>query len=240
MASPRLYPKLPSASATHMEEEDEDDIAATMGFASFGAKPNPPKKRKRGDLHSEGSGSNNTPLGVGGKQRQGQKMQSVAPHGGAGVRLGLEGEGNSGGIVGGAEDNKDLAYGSGRGTVPSLADDEDDAGPRYVEEDEDENEDDHEQLQMPLHQIKPTKPLATYTPAPTDPIPFHQQQGTAQEHRQGSGFNPGHIPGKRADGQWDWQALRKGVRDERGDMAYYDASFVEDPWAQLGREKGLS
>lgn len=41
--------------------------------------------------------------------------------------------------------------------------------------------------------------------------------------------------GKRADGEWDWQALRKGVVvDERGDVAYYDGSFVEDPWRGLG------
>lgn len=40
--------------------------------------------------------------------------------------------------------------------------------------------------------------------------------------------------GKRGDGEWDWQALRKGVPDERGDVAFYDASFVEDPWRVLG------
>ena len=33
--------------------------------------------------------------------------------------------------------------------------------------------------------------------------------------------------------QHDWHALRKGVRDSRGDVAYYDHSFVEDPWKQL-------
>lgn len=39
--------------------------------------------------------------------------------------------------------------------------------------------------------------------------------------------------GRRADGGWDWNALRRGIRDERGDMAFYDASFVEDPWREL-------
>ena len=33
--------------------------------------------------------------------------------------------------------------------------------------------------------------------------------------------------------QHDWHALRKGVRDSRGDVAYYDPSFVEDPWKDL-------
>jgi len=29
------------------------------------------------------------------------------------------------------------------------------------------------------------------------------------------------------------QALRRGVRNERGDMAYFLPSFLEDPWAKL-------
>ncbi|MCJ1296353.1 hypothetical protein MMC34_007919 [Xylographa carneopallida] len=32
---------------------------------------------------------------------------------------------------------------------------------------------------------------------------------------------------------YDWNALRKGVRNEIGDVMYYDASFVEDPWKNL-------
>lgn len=39
--------------------------------------------------------------------------------------------------------------------------------------------------------------------------------------------------GTRDDGEWDWQALRRGVPDEKGDVAFYDASFVEDPWRGL-------
>lgn len=31
----------------------------------------------------------------------------------------------------------------------------------------------------------------------------------------------------------DFKSLRKGIREERGDMAYYDGSFVEDPWRGL-------
>ncbi len=44
--------------------------------------------------------------------------------------------------------------------------------------------------------------------------------------------------GKRGGGEWDWQALRRGVLDERGDVAYYDLSFVEDPWRGLGGSEG--
>ncbi|MCJ1284601.1 hypothetical protein MMC26_003935 [Xylographa opegraphella] len=35
------------------------------------------------------------------------------------------------------------------------------------------------------------------------------------------------------EGYYDWNALRKGVRNEKGDLVYYDASFVEDPWKDL-------
>lgn len=31
----------------------------------------------------------------------------------------------------------------------------------------------------------------------------------------------------------DFAALRRGVRNHNGDVAYYDASFVEDPWKGL-------
>lgn len=45
--------------------------------------------------------------------------------------------------------------------------------------------------------------------------------------------------GKRADGEWDWHALRNGVVvDERGDVGFYDGSFVEDPWRGLGGKSG--
>ena len=44
------------------------------------------------------------------------------------------------------------------------------------------------------------------------------------------------VGGRLPNGEWDWQALRKGVRDENGDIAYYDASFVENPWASLNKK----
>jgi len=37
-----------------------------------------------------------------------------------------------------------------------------------------------------------------------------------------------------ADGStMNLQALRRGIRNERGDMAYFLPSFLEDPWANL-------
>ncbi|KAK1082515.1 hypothetical protein LTR33_003867 [Friedmanniomyces endolithicus] len=34
-------------------------------------------------------------------------------------------------------------------------------------------------------------------------------------------------------GQSDLQALRAGVKNERGDMVYFKPSFLEDPWKDL-------
>ena len=50
-----------------------------------------------------------------------------------------------------------------------------------------------------------------------------------------SSFRNEPHPSASEDGysHYDWHALRKGVRDERGDVAYYDTSFVEDPWKNL-------
>ncbi|MCJ1435273.1 hypothetical protein MMC27_004645 [Xylographa pallens] len=45
-------------------------------------------------------------------------------------------------------------------------------------------------------------------------------------------------PSGSSGGHHDWNALRKGVRNEKGDVVYYDASFVEDPWEHLVGGKG--
>lgn len=43
---------------------------------------------------------------------------------------------------------------------------------------------------------------------------------------------------KLADGTtMNLQALRRGVRNERGDMAYFLPSFLEDPWEKLVAKK---
>lgn len=99
---------------------------------------------------------------------------------------------------------------------------------------------------LPNRQIdKPNLPSSTHQPPPTTPTPNPQSkdenqlleearkrglqrlnQMAQQQQQQSSG-------GPKADGEWDWNALRRGVRDEKGDMAFYDKSFVEDPWRGL-------
>ncbi|KAM0699460.1 hypothetical protein Q7P36_000462 [Cladosporium allicinum] len=46
---------------------------------------------------------------------------------------------------------------------------------------------------------------------------------------------PAHDNITLADGSvMSLQALRRGIRNERGDMAYFLPSFLEDPWKELG------
>ena len=58
--------------------------------------------------------------------------------------------------------------------------------------------------------------------------------GTHAEPRNGAGegaLRPVRVEDRSAA---EWAALRSGVRDEHGDVAYFDWSFVEDPWAGPG------
>ncbi|KAK5710014.1 hypothetical protein LTR17_019234 [Elasticomyces elasticus] len=54
---------------------------------------------------------------------------------------------------------------------------------------------------------------------------------------QHSAFNTGTHAGPSEHslrpGQSDMQALRHGVKNERGDMVYFKPSFLEDPWQDL-------
>lgn len=215
MPSPPHSSTFPSAFAI----EDQDiDIASAMGFASFGAKPNPPKKkRKIGDTDaiSEGSGSNNTPLGIRGKTHGGlvsnlDTAQEATEQQAKGQLGGREEEGGRGRYGEWANGGAD-ASGERGGLIGEP--DFEDKGPAYIIGDEEIRTSDGNTNSVMAPQMHPGVSIA--------------------------GMALGGLePGQRTDGQWDWQALRRGVRDARGDMAFYDASFVEDPWKHLLNDKG--
>ena len=211
-------PHSPSAFPSALATEDQDiDIASAMGFASFGAKPNPPKKKRKignTDAVSEGSGSNNTPLGIRGKS-----------HGGpvAGLNTAQEAtEPQSKGQLGGREEE------GGRGRYGEWANGEADAlGKRGGLVGEPEFEDKGPSYIVGDEEIRTSDGNTDFVMAPQ----MHPGVSIA-------GMAPGGLePGQKTAGQWDWQALRRGVRDARGDMAFYDASFVEDPWKHLLNDK---
>ena len=157
------------------EESSEEDVAAAMGFGSFGAKPHLKKKRKTEPSSEQGSGSNSLPIELR-KERdtsRAEEMHSISSLG------------------------DPITHAMGE--MPP-------GSPRMSEV-------------APGHMTLPKRP----------PSPEH-----GHEDVKGVGSNIEREPGKLTNGQWDWTALRKGVRDEHGDTAYYNASFVEDPWAALG------
>lgn len=161
----------PSASDT-----ETADMAAMMGFSSFGAKPNPPsKKRKLEQLAAtrtgaeSGSGSNSMPLG----QPRGQKKEAVGGLGGFNKQHGGGREGH----VQSVESVKNVESGKGPKAGGAVE------GP-----------------------------------------------GTTSTSTLGSSLG---LPAGKLQGFYNWQSLKMGIRNERGDVAYYDASFVEDPWRHL-------
>ena len=175
-----------------------------MGFSTFGAAPNPPKRRKlHQDIEGGGTGGNSIPLG---RRRE---------EGGTGV-----------------------------------AGDAGDAGEEHPGEEEQDDERALEQLKSaalkrlgiaPISATLPPKPPPSTPhhthPTRTSPQPLGHDSGTGVVAHGGYTVAQGgdavtqrERAGKEAH---DWRALRKGVRDENGDVAYYDGSFVEDPWRGL-------
>jgi hypothetical protein len=217
----------PHSPTSTSDAEPQIDIASAMGFASFGAKPNPPKKKRKVDNSSisvDGSGSNNTPLGIRGRkqggaaprQQWGQREEKAlgkgqSMHGEGDVKTwegdGVMGKGVDGAV--GAGYGKEGQGGTGGETLEFV-----DKGRAYIVGDE--------EVRTVYGNVEPVM-------AP--PMHIGRWEGLQQA---GTGIEPG----KRADGEWDWQALRRGVRDEKGDLAFYDASFVEDPWRGLLGGKG--
>lgn len=192
-----------------------------MGFASFGAKLNPPKKKRKvagADVDHEGSGSNNTPLGI--RARVGEDI-------GPGYELGYiggagdgereewsEGVEAVGGKKGADMDSNGFVEGSGMSTAGT----ETSRNPPY---------DEKEHQQYTLVSTSEEEGL----------LEEARQRGLRKLHQMGQEQSASYRAeaGKRVNDEWDWQALRRGVRDERGDLAFYDGSFVEDPWKHLPR-----
>lgn len=189
-----------------------EDIAAAMGFSSFGAKPNPPKKKRRlADPNSEGSGSNNTPLGVRTRTPAGQQAtKDVARDRGQSTEMGAGG-------AQGQEVRSPQEERTGLANPDPLA---------------------AAALDETAGMLLETGRLPRY---------LDWDEGRVEGGRRDDGMwrvggDAGEgmrRQGRRGDGEWDWQALRKGVVvDERGDVAFYDGSFVEDPWRGLGGGMG--
>lgn len=223
---PELAP-VPARSPTPPE-----DIAAAMGFSSFGAKPNhPKKKRKLADPNSEGSGSNNTPLGVRTRELDGQQVGEDKGRG----RCQLRGLGRVQGQGQRQEQWSRHSEPQEQSTASNAPADPDPLTAAALDES--------------AAMLLETGHLPQYldwsggsaADGPHDSMRW-LEQGPVGGQAGGGAWEEMRRQGKRGDGEWDWQALRRGVVvDERGDVAFYDGSFVEDPWSGLrgGRGEGM-
>ncbi|KAI9696084.1 MAG: hypothetical protein M1836_005915 [Candelina mexicana] len=215
------------------QDDDTLDIAASMGFTSFGSKP--PKKRKfnpRTDAAVDsstgevvaGSGGNSILLG---KARGGRESGESKGYGG-----GSEGCG--------AEQGEGEGEGEGDGGDPGYVDDTPEGSPGIIGGDgegglekEVEEEETRGLKKNPgqTHSSSTGDTTSTHLQHPSLPLKpaFVVPPSTAAEFEGGRSIpsEAGHITREEA------QRLRRGVRDRNGDIAYYDASFVEDPWEGL-------
>jgi hypothetical protein len=218
-------------------DSDAADMAALMGFSSFGSQNPPAKKRKfnpstdafvsgeelekidRGGKKGQGSGGNNVPLG---------KMRTI------GVKSERKNEEE---IDLDDEDEETAEGGASLREEGKREEDEEEEGPNYIDtsapaplEAQTQNQQlnpEHAEMQAKIDSILNSIPPAqnviaevtNLIPLPARPQ-FHGTHGMAgsskQDHR----------------GQ-------KGQRNDRWYEGYYDPSFNENPWAKLENEMGL-
>jgi len=220
-----------AAASTSRSPSPIEDIAAAMGFGTFGRKPNPPKKkRKLADLNSEGSGTNNTPLGV--RSRR------------IGVQDGMGEEGLDGGQEQGhAElERRDQVLGEDQmsESQDGIAAEHGFAMPDVAADESTKPIDpnNHHQPRDRPPSSSPPNPNSTNKYEPRHPSMEHSIHPARAQIQRPATIKGGSQAGRKADGSWDWVWLKKGVEDGRGDTVFYDQSFVEDPWLKFKGQGG--
>ena len=221
----------------------DPEIALQMGFTSFGARPTAKKRkynpaadavsdqpftfassaRGRGGGTRGGSGSNITPLGSARGQQgtlgdavEGDSRAGSSVVAGTGVAQGDKTISGSGGAQGRDEEYEEPGYVDGTppdSPLPSL-------------------EGEHTRL-AEVHEHRPHVFHPPESEAYVRERPMAEGEGAGPLVERGKG-QASDVPGQR----YDWAALRRGVRNQQGDIAYYDRSFVEDPWEGLVGVRG--
>lgn len=224
------------------ENGPETDVAALMGFGSFGDQHR--GKRRRYDGRAEeavvdggpspsgqkkekgsGSGSNKLPLGTGRsrakKNSDGSSAETPSELGetvGASTRP----KGSGAGRGGGGGDDAQGTGGDERGDRME----ESMAVRRHAASRHDEQTRSSEEE----HVLPPAQPsVTTGGPIHTSLPPKPPQPSMARSENTA----PASATGGGTGAENEAWTLRKGVKLANGDIAYYDASFVEDPWREL-------
>lgn len=221
-------------------------MAEMMGFSSFGSKPNPKKKRKLHPTSSEntGSGSNSLPLGTGSRGKK--KLEQAKDKG---KDEGDQGKRNEGGEKYDKRDAEDDSVdddGGVRLQGPSQI-----PHPRQLHQSVKDSDLILDSI-ITTHAKVPeegnsaesgieknaSRVLAEGLPlyisqAQQNPSVFPYQSPSQQLLLLQSSYPNPASQSQHGRQKHDFKSLRKGIKDERGDLAYYDGSFVEDPWRGL-------
>ncbi|KAL8925518.1 MAG: hypothetical protein Q9208_003409 [Pyrenodesmia sp. 3 TL-2023] len=189
------------------------DMAASMGFSSFGAQPRPKKQKISHPPTSSknASGGNKMPLGkrkppTGLKRGEGE---------GVGIRDVIAQTEVAGSGVDTAEEHSCMGGGE-------AGDDGEEEGEGVVGGDGGHNQETRDRIHA-LTAVVPTEGNAGERNVESEE---EEKAGEVDKGEKGEGFE-----GK------SWREWKQGVRGEDGVAAFFDWSFVEDPWERL-REGG--
>ncbi|KAL8924965.1 MAG: hypothetical protein Q9172_002447 [Xanthocarpia lactea] len=244
-------------------DNEEEDMAAAMGFSSFGTQPQAhPSKRKKTSHNTEAerniaaTGGNTLPLGIPkARPQRVEAMEGIQQIGGkegagdtyAGREMMEEGEPD---ILEGAEkhqrlddpleeENKKDEETSIllqrqaqllRRINESYVSHPHPQRPPQMETIPDPNGEEEKNSEPAAHTItqnENTKANPTTSMKANETPQSKAQKTTGPNAATKEGFE-GHT----------WAEWKRGIRNERGDMAFYDASFVEDPWRNLRAKTG--
>ncbi|KAL8741941.1 MAG: hypothetical protein Q9184_008325, partial [Pyrenodesmia sp. 2 TL-2023] len=203
-----------SSASSSSSSEHDNDMLASMGFSSFGAQPRPKKQKTSHPPTSSknASGGNQMPLGK-------RKPAPVpGPRSGSGAaRVGR----------GGAEGmDTRTAMAQGLGVVNAGEEDE------YVRGEAGDGDDDG-LLRKRKEEVRGK------IDALTAAVPGEGNEDEKTLARKEEEDMEEVDKGERSDGfeGKSWREWKQGVRGEGGVVAFFDWSFVEDPWERL-RERG--
>ncbi|KAL9040445.1 MAG: hypothetical protein Q9180_001904 [Flavoplaca navasiana] len=207
---PPLHDPSPSQSPI---PSSEDEMTAAMGFSTFGTQPSThPAKRKKYTHDTEGgdsaTGGNMLPLGV---PRVRSTMEGMESKEGSGQGKGIPEE------KGAKLDDEETL----------KQDDE-----RTKDQDDESSILLKRQAEL-LRRINGSQNISSGSMTnPTFPSGILQKDTITTPSRKAHTVHPPLAAKDGFEGH-TWNEWRRGVRNGKGDMAFYDASFVEDPWRGL-------
>ncbi|KAK7533052.1 uncharacterized protein J3D65DRAFT_68111 [Phyllosticta citribraziliensis] len=221
--------------------EVDPDLAAAMGFSSFGPAKKSGKPVRAEAVVEAGTGTNRVQLGP--RKRQANSDQDLVPRKRRADHDDVESVGSKATNTPGAPtESKDAETVTAQSDMVSATPPQGQGGPSHSEE--------RMAVQSSLSAEKPKKNKET---VPTGLAAFLARGKELPEKPStgpsnivpdltGADVPTTSLP-ETSDTQPastfvepDLQALRNGIRDKNGDIAYFLPSFIEDPWTRLERQ----